>query len=202
MGELAMFLNAQRKLNARIEVVRMRGWQRVMWFDQTGLAWARPSPNLPAPDLVLPYASLVALEFTNVSVGRGTEAPFTVVGAPWISGETLAQYLNSRRVPGTRFVPATFTPSTGPYAGQSCGGVRLEITDRGAVDAAQVGVEIASALLKLWPKEYDAKRLGDLVGDAETTRMILAGQDPRDVQAAWQARLDEFLRLRERYLQY
>ena len=202
MGELAMFLNAQRKLNARIEVVRMRGWQRAMWFDQTGLAWAQPSPNLPAPELVLPYASAVALEFTNISVGRGTEAPFTVLGAPWISGEKLAQYLNSRQVPGLSFVPATFIPATGPNAGKTCAGIRLEISGRGAVDAALVGVEIASALLKLWPKEYDARRLGELVGDAETTRRILAGDDPREIASGWQARLDEFMRLRARYLQY
>lgn len=202
MGELAMFFNAQRKLNVRLEVVRMRGWQRAMWFDQTGLAWAQPSPNLPSADLVLPYAALVMLEFTNMSVGRGTVRPFTVVGAPWISGEKLAHYLNSHEVPGMRFEPATFTPSTGPYAEQPCAGVRLVVVDRGAVDPALLGVEIASALRTLWPKEYDAKRLGELVGDAEITRMILAGDAPRDVQAAWQARLDEFIRLRERYLQY
>jgi uncharacterized protein YbbC (DUF1343 family) len=202
IGELAMFFNAQRKFNVRLEVVRLRGWQRAMWFDQTGMVWARPSPNLPSADLVLPYAALVILEFTNVSVGRGTDAPFTALGAPWISGEKLAQYLNSRDIPGMRFQPAEFRPTTGPYAEQPCSGVRLVVTDRRIVDPALVGVEVASALLKLWPKQYDAKRLGELVGDADITRAILTGEDPRAVQAQWQARLDEFVRLRERYLQY
>ena len=135
MGELAKMFNAERNINARLTVVPMEGWQRGDWFDSTGLAWVNPSPNLRSVTEAALYPGVALIEGTNVSVGRGTDTPFELVGAPWINSRELAAYLNARGIAGVRFVPVTFTPTASNYAGQKCEGVNVVLTERNALDA-------------------------------------------------------------------
>ena len=148
MGELAKMFNAERNINARLTVVPMEGWQRGDWFDSTGLAWVNPSPNLRSVTEAALYPGVALIEGTNVSVGRGTDTPFELVGAPWINSRELAAYLNARGIAGVRFVPVTFTPTASNYAGQKCEGVNVVLTERNALDAPELGIELAAALQK------------------------------------------------------
>src|ERR1700723_2885640 len=149
MGELAKMYNAERNINARLTVVAMEGWQRGDWFDSTGLAWVNPSPNLRSVTEAGLYPGVGLIEGTNVSVGRGTDTPFELLGAPWMKGRELASYLNARGISGVRFVPVTFTPTSSNYTNQKCEGVNLVLTERNALDGPELGIELAAALRKL-----------------------------------------------------
>ena len=142
------------------------------------------------------------IEGTNVSVGRGTDTPFEVVGAPWIRSRELATYLNARSIQSMRFVPVTFTPSSSNFAGERCEGVNLIILDRNTLDSPELGVELASALHRLYPNDFKLERMGDLLVNQSVFEVIRAGEDPRRIAEDWQERLDEFERLREKYLLY
>ena len=135
MGELARMFNAERHIGARLEVVAMEGWQRGDWFDSTGLPWVNPSPNLRSLNEATLYTGVALIEGTNVSVGRGTDTPFEVVGAPWVKGGELAAYLNGRAISSVRFVPIVFTPTSGTASGERCEGVNLIVLDRNTLDA-------------------------------------------------------------------
>ncbi|HEX7664626.1 MAG TPA: exo-beta-N-acetylmuramidase NamZ domain-containing protein, partial [Polyangiaceae bacterium] len=143
MGELAELANAEEHLGARLEVVRMENWRRTSLFDDTSLPWQNPSPNLRSSTEALLYPGVALLEGANVSVGRGTDTPFEVVGAPWIDGKTLARALGQDGLVGVSFVATTFTPSSGPFANQAIGGVKISVTDRTHVDPVKVGLAIA-----------------------------------------------------------
>ena len=119
IGELAKLYNAERRINANLTVVPMKGWMRGDWFDSTGVEWVNPSPNLRNLEQAILYPGVALIEGTNVSVGRGTDTPFQVVGAPWIKSKQLAAYLNARLIAGVRFVPTEFTPTSSTYAGQA-----------------------------------------------------------------------------------
>ena len=125
LGELAMMFNGETGIGANLAVVAMRGYSRASWFDETGLPWVNPSPNLRSVDAAVVYPGVALIEGTNVSVGRGTPTPFELVGAPWIEGPVLAAYLERRRIAGVRFEPAAFTPSSDRYAGKRCHGIRI-----------------------------------------------------------------------------
>ena len=202
MGELAQFYNGERKLNARLKVVPLEGWVRGDWFDSTGLEWIAPSPNLRTLNEATLYPGVGLVEGTNVSVGRGTDTPFELLGAPWIKGRELAQYLNARNISGVRFVSTSFTPATSNYAGQKCEGVNLVVTERNALDSPELGVELASALLKLYPEQWHMERLIELVVNESVYDAIALGQDPRRIAQDWQPGLDEFQQLRQKYLIY
>jgi len=148
LGELGKMFNAERHIGARLDVVAIVGWQPGDWFDSTGLAWVNPSPNLRNLTEAALYPGVALIEGTNVSVGRGTDAPFELVGAPWIKSRELAAYLNARGIAGVRFVPVTFSPTASIYAGQKCEGLNLILTDRNALDAPELGVELAKAVRK------------------------------------------------------
>src|SRR5262249_54155500 len=151
MGELAKFFNGERQLNAKITVVPMQGWLRGDWFDSVSQLWIDPSPNLRSLTQTTLYPGVAMVEGTNVSVGRGTDAPLEGLGAPWIKARELADYLNSRSIAGVRFVPVTFTPSGSAYTGKLCQGVQIFLTDRHELDAPAMGIELAAALHKLYP---------------------------------------------------
>jgi uncharacterized protein YbbC (DUF1343 family) len=176
MGELAKMFNAERNINARLTVVPMEGWQRGDWFDSTGLAWVNPSPNLRSVTEAALYPGVALIEGTNVSVGRGTDTPFELVGAPWINSRELAAYLNARGIAGVRFVPVTFTPTASNYAGQKCEGVNLVLTERNALDAPELGVELAAALQKLYPTDYKMERMMELLVNQAAYDGLLAGR--------------------------
>ena len=202
LGELAKMFNAERLIGARLDVVAIEGWQPGDWFDSTGLAWVNPSPNLRDLTQATLYPGVALIEGTNISVGRGTDTPFEVVGAPWIKGRELAAYLNGRGIQSVRFVPIVFTPSASNFAGERCEGVNLIVMDRNTLDSPELGIELASALHKLYPNDFKLERMADLLVNQAAFEAIGAGEDPRRIAEDWQERLDGFVRLREKYLLY
>jgi len=202
LGELAKMFNAERKIDANLTVIAMKGWQRGDWFDSTGLAWVNPSPNLRSVTEAALYPGVGLVEGTNVSVGRGTDSPFELLGAPWMKGRELAAYLNARGISGVRFVPVTFTPTSSNYTNQKCEGVNLVLTERNALDAPELGVELASALRKLYPADFKMDRMIELLVNQSAFDGLLSGKDPRRIAQDWQEDLDRFEEIRKKYLIY
>jgi uncharacterized protein YbbC (DUF1343 family)/CubicO group peptidase (beta-lactamase class C family) len=202
MGELAKMYNAERNINAKLTVVAMEGWQRGDWFDSTGLAWVNPSPNLRSVTEAGLYPGVGLIEGTNVSVGRGTDTPFELLGAPWMKGRELASYLNARGIAGVRFVPVTFTPTASNYAGQKCEGVNLVLTERNALDGPELGIELAAALRKLYPADFKLERMTELLVNQAAYDGLVAGKDPRRIAQDWQEELEKFELVRKKYLIY
>jgi len=202
IGELAQMFNAERKIGAKLKVIPMDGWLRGDWYDSTGLGWINPSPNLRSLTEAALYPGVALIEGTNVSVGRGTDRPFEHVSATWIKGRELAEYLNGRSIAGVRFVPVTFTPSSSVYSGQLCQGVSVIVLDRNTLDAPELGIELAAALLKLYPKDYKIERMSELLVNQSVFDALVAGQDPRRIAQSWRDALDKFMEIRKPYLLY
>ena len=202
LAELGKMFNAERHIGARLAVVAMEGWQRGDWFDSTGLGWVNPSPNLRDLTAATLYPGVALIEGTNVSAGRGTDTPFEVLGAPWIKGRELAAYLNARAIQSVRFVPVVFTPSASTFSGQRCEGVNLIVLDRNTLDSPELGVELASALHRLYPNDFKLERMADLLVNQAVFDALAAGQDPRRISEDWREPLQGFVRLREKYLIY
>ena len=202
MGELAKMFNTERNINARLTVVPMDGWMRGDWYDSTGLPWINPSPNMRSLTEATLYPGVGLVEGTNVSVGRGTNTPFELLGAPWIKATELAQYLNARNISGVRFVPVTFTPSSSNYSGQKCEGINIFVVERNALDTGELGIELASALHKLYPEQYHMERLIELLCNQSVYDAIASGQDPRRIAEDWREPMEKFLQVRQKYLIY
>jgi uncharacterized protein YbbC (DUF1343 family)/CubicO group peptidase (beta-lactamase class C family) len=202
LGELAKMFNAERNINAKLTVVPMEGWQRGDGFDSTGLAWVNPSPNLRSVTEAALYPGVALIEGTNVSVGRGTDTPFEVVGAPWVKSREFAAYLNSRGIAGVRFVPVTFTPSSSNYSGLKCEGVNVVLTERNALDAPELGIELAAALQRLYPANFKIGRMAELLVNQAAFDGLMAGRDPRRIAGDWQEELEKFEVVRKKYLIY
>jgi uncharacterized protein YbbC (DUF1343 family) len=203
VGELARLFNDQNRIGAKLTVVPVDGWKRSDWFDETGLPWINPSPNIRSLNAALLYPGVGMLEYSeNYSVGRGTPTPFEVIGAQWIRGPELADYLNQRQIPGVKAEPVQFEPESSHYAGVMIDGVRLSITDRDRFDAARLGLEIAGALLKLYPGSLQLGVNRRLIGDSETMTLLERGADPRAIRDGEEMSLERFRSLRERYLLY
>ncbi len=202
LGELAKMFNAERHIGAKLEVVPMDGWQPGDWFDSTGLPWVNPSPNLRSLTEATLYPGVAMIEGANISVGRGTDTPFEVVGAPWIKSRELAAYLNARAIQGVRFIPIVFTPSSSNFAGETCQGVNLIVLDRNTLDSPELGIELASALYKLYANDFKLEKMADLLVNQAVFEALAAGEDPRRIAEDWQEPLQTFVRLREKYLLY
>jgi uncharacterized protein YbbC (DUF1343 family) len=202
LGELARLFNEERALGAELTVVEAQGWTRDRWFDETGLPWANPSPNIRTLAAATLYPGLGAIEWSNISVGRGTAAPFGQIGAPWIDGRALALMLTARRVPGVQFAETTFTPESSVYANQACTGVTITITDRNAVRPVRVGIEVATAIWRLHAGEFDFGKTVQLLGSRETVTRILRGEEPAVIAALWTADEARWRALRSTYLLY
>jgi len=202
MGELARLFNAERKINANLRVIPMDGWMRGDWYDSTGLTWVNPSPNLRSLAEATLYPGVALVEGTNVSVGRGTDTPFELLGAPWIKAAELAQYLNAREISGVRFVPVGFTPTASNYAGQKCQGVNIVLIERNAFDAPLLGIELAAALHKLYPEQFQLGRMAELLVNQTVFDEISKGEDPRRIIQDWQDSLVKFQEMRQKYLIY
>jgi len=202
IGELAKMFNGEHNINARLEVVPMEGWMRGDWFDSTGLSWIDPSPNLRSLTQATLYPGVGLIEYTNVSVGRGTDTPFEVVGAPWIKAREFATYMNARNISGVRFVPINFTPTASNYANQKCEGINVILTDRNALDGPELGVELASALQKLYPQQFQLQRMIELLLNQSVYDAIGKGEDPRRIAEGWRESLEQFQQLRQKYLIY
>ena len=202
LGELAMLFNGENKIGANLTVVQMRNWRRDDWFDNTGLPWINPSPNMRNLLQATLYPGIGAFEYSNISVGRGTDTPFEQIGAPWIDGVALAEALNNRLVPGIRFYPVRFTPTASKYAGEECQGVFMVVTDRGALRPVRVGVEIASMLTKMYGSRFELEASERLYGAREGITRIRAGHDPSAIAASWAVGESRWRLLRNRYLLY
>ncbi|HEV8188836.1 MAG TPA: exo-beta-N-acetylmuramidase NamZ domain-containing protein [Pyrinomonadaceae bacterium] len=202
IGELAQLFNKQRNIGADLRVIKMEGWRRSMWFDETNLMWVNPSPNMRSLTEATLYPGVGLLETTNVSVGRGTDTPFEVVGAPWIQGDRLAEYLNQRGIPAVRFVPLRFTPNASVFKDQQCGGVNIIITDRALFRPLVTGIEMALALRKLYPNDWQVDKYLRLLVNSDTLERVKRGESAKEIVDSWNAGLQEFRRARAEILLY
>jgi uncharacterized protein YbbC (DUF1343 family) len=202
LGELARMFNAENKIGADLRVVSMEGWRRSETFGDTGIAWIAPSPNLRTPEAAFLYPGIEILQAAGVSVGRGTERPFEILGAPWIHAEELADALNARKIAGVGFAPARFTPHEAPYKDQECEGVTIHLGDAGLLRSMRMGLEISDALHRLYPQQFQLGKMIVLLGSQATIERLSRGDDPAEIEAGWASELDGFRRMREKYLLY
>lgn len=208
VGELASLINDG--IMCSLEVVEMDGWSRGMWFDETGLPWVQPSPNLPTMDTATVYPGTCFFEGVNVSEGRGTTRPFEYLGAPWVDGGRWAEALNAAGLPGARFRPCYFTPAFWRYVGESCGGLQVHVTDREAYRPVEAGLHMLSALMRLQgdtfrfnEPTYDERRHFDLLAGTDGLRLSLGeGVPVEEIVGAWEPELERFMKVRERHLLY
>jgi len=202
IGELGQMMNTERKIGADVRIVKMEGWSRSMWFDETGQTWINPSPNMRSLTEATLYPGIGLLETTNVSVGRGTDTPFEVVGAPYIEGQKLARYLNGRNLPGVRFVPIRYKPNASTFKDQDCGGINIIVTDRNAFNAVRTGIEIAAGLRKLYPNDWQADKYARLLVNQEVLTLVTRGDSPEDIEKLVKPKIDEFIKRRAPFLLY
>jgi uncharacterized protein YbbC (DUF1343 family) len=202
VGEMAKLFNAERGLNADLEVAKVEGWRRGDTFDRTDLPWRNPSPNMRHLTAAILYPGVGLLETTNVSVGRGTERPFEWVGAPWIDGRQLAAEMMSRNPPGVRFVPVSRTPTYSTHKGKACGGIDIIISDWSAVRPVPLGLSLAAALRKLYPDGWNPKNYDRLLIHKATYDGLLAGKPVADLERAWQPKLAQYRDRRRAFLLY
>jgi uncharacterized protein YbbC (DUF1343 family) len=202
MGELARVFNGEGKLGVDLAVVPMKNWRRDSWFDESGLSWINPSPNMRTLYAATLYPGIGAFEATNISVGRGTDTPFEQLGAPWIDGPRLAEALNGRAIPGVRFYPVRFTPASSVFANELCQGVFVVITNRDAVRPVRLGVEIAAALRRLAPGEFRIGAAATLFGSRDGLARLEAGGDPAAVAESWAGAEADWRALIARYTLY
>ncbi len=202
MGELARLFDAERKLGAALTVVPVTGWKRSDLFADTGLPWVNPSPNLKSPEAALLYPGLALLELTNVSVGRGTDAPFLRIGAPWIDAAALRRELAAAKLAGLAFSEDTFVPTADRFAGKTCHGLRIAVLEPHAVDAVRLGVALAVALVRLHPTQWQRKNLITLWGHRAAVDAVAKGRTVDEVIATWQPALEGFASRRDEALLY
>ena len=212
-GELAMFLNSEFDIRCDLTVVAMEGWRRHFWFDQTGLPWVQPSPNLPTLDSAIVYPGSVLVEGTCLSEGRGTTRPFEIIGAPFINSRSFASRLNAFNLPGVWFRPAYFQPTFQKWAGTMCGGIQIHVGDREVFEPYLTGIAVLSAANALYPEffgwrnppyEYEETKLPIeiLCGCDAVPIMIRKGVSPHDIKQTWQTDVADFLFRRSPYLLY
>ena len=210
IGELAMYFNDAGRLGAKLEVVKMQGWSREWYGDQTGLPWVLPSPNIPTIDTAVVYPGTVLLEGTNISEGRGTTRPFELVGAPWADPESVSRELQDLNLPGVHFRSALFEPTFHKGAGQSCGGCQIHVTNRGAFKPVETGVAVIWALRRAavdrfqWrepPYEYEHTKppIDILFGSTALREGLDKGASVADICGGWPGHVAPFAAIRRQY---
>jgi uncharacterized protein YbbC (DUF1343 family) len=202
MGELARFFNAGNNLGAELHVIPMEGWRRGDYFSDTGQLWVNPSPNMRSLPAAILYPGVCLLEPTNVSVGRGTDRPFEMIGAPWIEPRRLAAALSAARLPGIDFMPVSFTPAASTNRDEACGGVSLILTDRKAFHSVLTGLTLISTLHRLYGDRFDMTRLIRLLGNEQADNALKRGEAPEKVLSAGSADMRSFLARRQKALIY
>jgi uncharacterized protein YbbC (DUF1343 family) len=203
IGELAGMFNVENKLGAELHVVKMVGWDRKMWMDETGLAWSNPSPAIRNLTEATLYTGTCLLENTVVSIGRGTDTPFEILGAPWFKGLEVADYLNARQIPGVRFMARRFRPSDDVYKGQDCDGLDVQLINRDALDTGRLGLELLAAALKLHPGKFTLdKKIMLLLGSDRAAELLNRGQTGAQVNDSLRDELAAFRKMRAKYLMY
>ncbi len=213
VGELAQLFNVEYGIGCDLTIVPMKGWTRSQWFDETGLPWVMPSPNMPTLDTALVYSGACLFEGTNLSEGRGTTRPFELMGAPWFDPHRLIAELEKEDLPGVRLRPVTFQPAFQKFAGQLCAGLQQHVVDRESYRPVRTGLAILKAARKLWPREfrwrpppyeYEMKRpaIDVLAGNSRVREQIDADAPLAEIEGGWQDELTRFRELRSRYLLY
>ena len=202
IGELARMFKAELKLDLDLEIIPLEGWQRTDYFDSTGLPWVNPSPNMRSLTEAILYPGIGLLETTNLSVGRGTDTPFELFGAPWLDGNQLALELNRLDLPGVRFAPVQFTPDASKYEGESCGGVGIEITDRGQFESVRSGLEVAIQLRRLYPLKWEIGSYDRLLGNKAVLEATRLDRPYPQIHAAYSSELQQFINRRSQFLIY
>jgi uncharacterized protein YbbC (DUF1343 family) len=202
LGELAKMFNAENKIGADLHVVTMKNWRRAETYDQTGLTWITPSPNLRTLNAEFLYPGIEILQAGGISVGRGTDTPFEIIGAPWIHADEFSAAVSSRHIPGVSFAAVQFTPSDGLYRGEACQGMKITITDRGELQSMRMGLEIAGALHRMYPDKFQLDKIVELLGSQSTIDRLRRGDPPAEIVSGWSADLDKFRKMREKYLLY
>lgn len=202
VGELARLFNAERGWGCDLTVIRLEGWSRAQWWDQTGLPWTNPSPNMRRLSAALLYPGVGLLE-SAVSVGRGTDTPFEVVGAPYVTDDVaFAAEVNRADLPGVRAVPVRFTPRASTFQDQPCGGVALVVTDRDALNAVDLGLTLALTFQRLFPGQFAADKMLPLLTDRATLDAVKAGKPLAEIKQTWAAELAAFEKRRAAFLLY
>jgi uncharacterized protein YbbC (DUF1343 family)/CubicO group peptidase (beta-lactamase class C family) len=202
VGELAKMYRAERKLKVDLDVIEAENWRRGDYWDATGLMWVNPSPNMRNLTEAVLYPGIGLLETTNISVGRGTDTPFELFGAPWIDAKQLAAELNAAELAGVRFVPIEFTPTTSKFEGEKCGGVGISVVDRRSIKPVTIGLAIAHTLNRLYADKWDAKAMDRLLINKRVLAAIGKGADVAEIDKIYGPKFDEFLKRREKYLIY
>jgi uncharacterized protein YbbC (DUF1343 family) len=202
LGELAEMMAADEHLALELRVEPTLGWRRGLSFAATGLPWFPPSPNLRSAEEALLYPGVALVEGANVSVGRGTDIPFELVGAPWVDAAQLARALEAERLVGVSFEPVAFTPRADPYRGVACQGIRLRLRDPSRFEPVRAGLALARALAVLYPAEFRADRLAGMVGDEAVVAALRAGRPVDEIVRSYQGGLEAFARKRQKYLLY
>jgi uncharacterized protein YbbC (DUF1343 family) len=202
IGELALLFNVENKIGCDLHVVAMRNWRRGAYYDNTGIRWIPPSPNLLTLKGAVLYPGLEILQNANVSVGRGTETPFEEFGAPWMDGEKVAAELNARRLPGVHFAAKQFLPASGLFMGQRCGGVAVRVSDRSVMRSMRVGLEVAAVLKKFYARDFDPTKTLLLLGNEATVTLLVQGIAPGEIVRSWLADLAAFDATRRKYFLY
>jgi uncharacterized protein YbbC (DUF1343 family)/CubicO group peptidase (beta-lactamase class C family) len=202
LGEMAQMFNAENHIGCDLHVIAMKNWTRRQWFEQTGLPWTPPSPNLRELTSTVLYPGLDILQNGGISVGRGTDTPFEIFGAPYIHSVDLAAALNRRYIPGVRFVPAKFTPRSGMHKDELCEGAEIVITDRASVHSMLMGFEIAAALAKLYPELFHVEQLALLTGNSSVINRLQHGDSPTRIVSDEDPALETFRTMRSKYLLY
>jgi uncharacterized protein YbbC (DUF1343 family) len=213
IGELALLFNSEFDIHCDLTVVKMDGWCRDFWFDQTGLQWIQPSPNLPTLDSAMVYPGMVLFEGTNISEGRGTTRPFELVGAPFIQSRPYAEYLNDIGLPGVYFRPAFFQPTFNKWAGEMCGGVQVHVRNRERFEPYLTGIAAVSAVHSLYPEffkwrdppyEYEFERMPiEIICGGRKIPDMIEHRVPCDqIRQSWQKDIDDFIRLRKPHTLY
>jgi uncharacterized protein YbbC (DUF1343 family) len=202
MGELAQMFNSENKIGADLHVVGLKNWRRSEAYNEAGLPWISPSPNLRSLTEAFLYPGIEILQAGGVSVGRGTDTPFEILGAPWIDGKKFAAELTRRKIAGVEFSAAEFTPTQDLYAGQLCQGVRIRIALNGELRSMRMGMEIADALHRMYPQNFHAEKTITLIGNQATVDAIERGDPPAKIVKSWEPAIDQFRQTRAKYLLY
>ncbi|MEY2933872.1 MAG: hypothetical protein RL033_4621, partial [Pseudomonadota bacterium] len=201
-GELAALINVEGHIGARLQVVEVAGWERGMLQPETKLPWSNPSPNLRDTEATLLYPAIGLLESTNVSVGRGTDRPFHILGAPFIDGRALLRHLRAAQLPGVEFEAIDFTPDANPQQGKLCHGIAATVTDARSFEPVRTGMELARGVWRQRPRQWQSEKLIRMIGNQAVVRALFAGASTADLQRIWQPDLDAFLERRARFLRY
>ncbi|MCK2003454.1 DUF1343 domain-containing protein [[Brevibacterium] frigoritolerans] len=205
VGELATLFNKEFKIGADLKVIKMKGWKRDMDYDDTGLPFVLPSPNMPTVSTTFVYPATGLIEGTNVSEGRGTTKPFEMIGAPYINSDELAGKLNALRLPGVKFRAASFTPTFSKHAGKLSHGVEIYITDREEFKAVPTGLHIIKTIQDLYPGDFEflaANNFNLLIGNGWIMSRIKAGSTVNEILKEYQVKQDAFKKVRKNYLLY